>query len=113
MNYKISDQELAEAQKADLSRPQPFFLEQGSMQVDEIKESNGAAKIKSRPNHKLYLQVLEKMGPEQRLAKAFELSDFSRSLFFEGLRIRFPEKTEEEIKGIYLKRIAKCYNRNY
>jgi len=53
------------------------------------------------------------MTPEQRLQKAFELSLMARELFLEGLRKRFPEKTEEDIKAIYLERIAKCYNRNY
>ena len=69
--------------------------------------------IKPRPNHKLYLQTLRKMTPEQRLAKAFELSAMAKELFLLGLRKRFPLKSEQEIKDIYLKRIAKCYNRNY
>ncbi len=68
---------------------------------------------KPRPNHQIYLQTLAKMTPEQRLLKAFELSALSKQLFLEGLKKRFPEKTEQEIKKIYLERIAKCYNRNY
>jgi hypothetical protein len=53
------------------------------------------------------------MTPEQRLAKAFQLSTMSRQLFLQGLKSRFPLKTEAELKKIYLERIAKCYNRNY
>jgi hypothetical protein len=69
--------------------------------------------IKPDPNHQIHLQVLRRMTPEQRLMKAFELSDFIRELFLQGLRKRFSEKTEEEIRKIFLERIAKCYNRNY
>ncbi|MBI2908335.1 MAG: hypothetical protein HYX92_11860 [Chloroflexi bacterium] len=70
-------------------------------------------KAKPRPNHQLYLAVLRKMTPEQRLLKAFELTEFSRQLFLHGLRHRFPEKSEAEIKKVYLEGLAKCHNRNY
>lgn len=30
---------------------------------------------KPRPNHRRYIEILRRMTPEQRLAKAFELSD--------------------------------------
>lgn len=69
--------------------------------------------IKPRPNHTIYLHTLKKMTPEQRLAKAFELSEMTKQLFLHGLRKRFSQKSDEEIKQIYLKRITKCYNRNY
>lgn len=69
--------------------------------------------IKQRTNHTMYLQTLRRMTPEQRLAKAFQLSTMSRQLFLQGLKSRFPLKTEAELKKIYLERIAKCYNRNY
>ncbi len=69
--------------------------------------------MKNKQNHKLYIQILRQMTPQQRLLKAFELSEFARSLFLHGLRQRFPTLTEEEIKKKYLERIAKCHNRNY
>ena len=69
--------------------------------------------IKTCPNHKLYLTVLRKMTPEQRLLKAFELSEFSNRLFLHGLRKRFSEKSEAEIMKTYLERLEKCHNRNY
>lgn len=69
--------------------------------------------IKQRPNHKLYLQILRRMTPEQRLAKAFELSEFSRQLFVHGLRRRFPDLSEAEFKELLLRRLEKCHNRNY
>jgi hypothetical protein len=68
---------------------------------------------KFKPNHHQYLSALETLGPEGRLRKVFELSEFSNQLFLQGLRTRFPEKNEAEIKKIYLERITLCYNRNY
>lgn len=70
-------------------------------------------RIKPRPNHQLYLAALRKMTPEQRLLKAFELSEFSKQLFLHGLRKRSPEKSEADIWKTYLERLAKCHNRNY
>ncbi len=69
--------------------------------------------VKENPNHHIYLQTLKRMTPEQRLTKAFELSAFAKKLFLHGLKKRFPEKNEAEIKAIYLERIALCHNRNY
>lgn len=69
--------------------------------------------IKPRPNHAKYIQALRAMTPEQRLMKAFELSDLTRQLFRQGLRERFPDKTEEEIHKLFLERMELCHNRNY
>ena len=68
---------------------------------------------KKNPNHKIYIQTLRKMGPEKRLLKSFELSDFSKQLFIHGLRKQFPELSETEFHKLFLRRLAKCYNRNY
>jgi hypothetical protein len=69
--------------------------------------------IKPRPNHAQHLAALRRMTPAQRLEKAFELSEFTRQLFYIGLRKRFPEASPEEIHRIALARLAKCHNRNY
>ena len=69
--------------------------------------------LKKRPNHQRYLQVLRKLTPEQRLAKAFELSAFARALFVQGLRKRYPDAGEDQFRTILLSRLAKCHNRNY
>lgn len=53
------------------------------------------------------------MTPEQRLRKALELGEFTRSLFKQGLRERFPEMSDDDIHDLYVKRLAKCHNRNY
>jgi hypothetical protein len=68
---------------------------------------------KPRPNHQRYLQVLRAMTPEQRLLKAFEMSAFTKALFREGLRKRFPDLSEEAFHKLYLERLALCHNRNY
>lgn len=70
-------------------------------------------KIKERPNHRLYIETLRSMGSEARLLKSFELSELTKELFLHGLRKRFAELSNDEIKRIYLERLDKCHNRNY
>lgn len=69
--------------------------------------------IKKHPNHRVYLQTLRQMSPEARLQKAFELSAFSKELFVNGLRKRFPDLSEKDFKKLLLERLEKCHNRNY
>lgn len=68
---------------------------------------------KPRGNHQIYIQALRRMTPEQRLKKAFELTDLSRRLFLHGLRKRFPDMPEDELRRLAAKRIRECSNRNY
>ncbi len=68
---------------------------------------------KPHPNHRLYIQVLRKMTPEQRLLKAFELSAFSKQLFVHGLKKKYPDVSEAEFAQILRDRLDKCHNRNY
>ncbi len=67
--------------------------------------------MKPRPNHKIYIRVLREMGPEKRLKKAFELSEFSRSLLRQGLRSSNPEAGEAQLDQLYLARMAKARGR--
>jgi hypothetical protein len=69
--------------------------------------------IKDRPNHAIYIRTLRAMTAEQRLEKAFELTETARGLFLDGLRRRFPERSEREIHDLYLQRLELCRNRNY
>ena len=69
--------------------------------------------IKPRPNHQRYIEILRSMTPEQRLQKAFEMSDFVKALFKQGLRERFPDLSEAEFHQLYLDRLEKCHNSNY
>lgn len=68
---------------------------------------------KPRPNHQRYLEVLRRMTPAQRLAKAMELSEEVKKLFLYGLRRSFPEASETEIRRMYLEKLSRCHNRNY
>jgi hypothetical protein len=53
------------------------------------------------------------MSPEDRLRKAFELSELSRSLFEHGLRQRFPDLDPAEFRALVRRRLDKCHNRIY
>lgn len=68
---------------------------------------------KPRPNHRVYLQALRSMSPQQRLAKAIELTEDARQRFRQGLRRRFPDLNEQDLHRLYLERLDKCHNRNY
>ena len=68
---------------------------------------------KPRPNHRQYLEVLRRMTPEERLLKAFELSEMTKTLFKQGLRERFPDLPEERFHALFLERLARCHNSNY
>jgi len=68
---------------------------------------------KPRPNHRLYLEILRRMTPEQRLAKAFELTELAKAAFLYGLRRRFPGLSEQELRKLYRERLDKCRNLNY
>lgn len=68
---------------------------------------------KPRPNQRQYLEVLSRMSPEERLAKAFELSEMTKTLFRQGLRERFPDLPDDQFHALFLERLAKCHNSNY
>jgi hypothetical protein len=70
------------------------------------------ADIKPRPNRARYVEVLRRMAPEQRLAKALELSELSRSLMRAGLRERHPNASENELHALYLERLERCRSRS-
>jgi hypothetical protein len=61
----------------------------------------------------MYIQALRGMSSEQRLLKAFELSEFAKELFIHGLHRRYPDLGAEDFRKIFLERMNKCHNRNY
>ena len=69
--------------------------------------------LKPRPNHRLHIEILRRMTPEQRLEKAFELSELSKELFLTGLRSRHPDLSETEFRKLASKILARCHNENY
>lgn len=76
---------------------------------------SGEPRIDARPprERRVYLDILRRLTPEQRLRKAFELSDMARRLFEQGLRQRHPGLSPEEFQRLLLARLDKCHNRNY
>jgi hypothetical protein len=68
---------------------------------------------KPRPNHQRYLEILRAMTPQQRIEKTIELSETAKSLFRQGLRMTFPDKSEAELHQLYLERLEQCHNRNW
>lgn len=52
---------------------------------------------KEQPNRRIYIEALRNLGPDGRLRKALELTDYARQLFLAGLESRFPGSTEAEI----------------
>lgn len=88
-------------------------IDPATMRVNRKLPYNIRVDPKPRPNHRRYLEALSRMTPEQKLSKAFELSEMSKTLFLEGLRERFPQKSEAELRAIAIERLEKCHNRNY
>ncbi len=68
---------------------------------------------KSEADRKRYFEILRRMTPEQRLEKAIELSEMTKELLKVGLRTRYPEADEQQLHTHFLKRLARCHNRNY
>jgi len=64
-------------------------------------------------SHREYIKIIRRLTPEERLKKCFELNELTKQLFLAGLKNRFPDLSQEEIKKIYLKRINKCHNLDY
>lgn len=62
---------------------------------------------KPRPNRAIYIETLRRMTPEQKLDKAFELSDMTREGLRAGLTMRHPEATPEEIQTMVRKRLER------
>lgn len=67
--------------------------------------------MKPRPNHQIYIGVLRAMSGEDRLRKALELSTLTRELFLAGLRRRYPELAEDDLRRLYLRRLEKSWDR--
>ena len=68
---------------------------------------------KPQPNHDVYIAALARMTPEQRLERAFELSEMVRAMFEHGLRQRFPDLGEDQLQSLLRERVELCHNRNY
>ncbi len=47
---------------------------------------------------KVQIEILRKMGPEQRLKVSLELTGYLKKLLEEGVKSRHPEYSEQEVK---------------
>jgi hypothetical protein len=61
----------------------------------------------------VYREALKRIGPENRLRKAFELSELTKSLFIIGLKKRYPDVSEEEFRKLLFEKLERCRNQNY
>lgn len=52
----------------------------------------------SRSAEKKQIEILRRIGPENRLRAAVELSRISRTMLSEGVRKRHPEYTERQVR---------------
>jgi len=68
--------------------------------------------LKEQPNRGVYIEALRRMTPEQRLAKAFELSDMTHEALRAGLAERYPAASGTELHSMYLERLERCRRRN-
>jgi hypothetical protein len=99
---------------ANASRYWPYSASNGIMAHLEYRTTTDLPRLhdmKPTPNRQRYIEILRAMTPEQRLAKAFELSRFVRELFREGLKKRYPEMDEADLHELYLARLAKAQAR--
>lgn len=65
--------------------------------------------VSPRPtNEERYFDILRRMTPEQRLAKAFELSDYARALFASGVRARNPGLSEPDLRRLVVEELKAC-----
>ncbi len=68
--------------------------------------------LKQQPNRRVYVETLRRMTPEQRLAKALELSEMTREALRVAVATRHPEANAEELRVLYLERLERCRRRN-
>ena len=52
----------------------------------------------SREARQIQIEIFRRLGPEGRLDKALELAELSRQLLTEGVRLRHPEYSADEVR---------------
>jgi hypothetical protein len=81
--------------------------------MQEANRSESLVRTKPRPNDDRYVEILRRMTPEQRLLKAFELTELSRDLFAAGLRARHPDLSESEFRRLVVEKLKECHNKPF
>jgi hypothetical protein len=67
--------------------------------------------LKQQPNRRVYIETLRRLTPEQRLAKAVELSEMTREALRAGLAGRHPDATPDELTAMVIERLERCRRR--
>jgi len=47
--------------------------------------------------HRVQMEILRRLSPEQRLRQAFELTELARAISAAGVRARHPDYTEHQV----------------
>ncbi len=63
---------------------------------------------KPRPNHLRTLQILREMTPQQKLDQVFKLNERVLNLMRAGLRHRYPDLTEQELRRVQMHVLPFC-----
>ena len=66
---------------------------------------------KTDQNRRLYIEILRRMTPEQRLRKALDLTRFVREIARAGIRSRNPELTSGEIDRLAVEQLLRCHSK--
>ena len=67
---------------------------------------------KSDQNRRLYIEVLRRMTPEQRLRKALELTRAVREIARAGVRSRNPDLTSAEIDRLAVEQLLRWHSKS-
>jgi hypothetical protein len=68
--------------------------------------------LKQQPNRRVYIETLRRMTPEQRLSKAFELSDMTHDALRVAVADRNPGAGQGDLQTLYLERPERCRRRS-
>lgn len=64
-----------------------------------MREIQGVPDDTSKEARELLLKKLREMTPEEKLCKTFQLTSFYRALLRDGIRHRYPNACEQEIRA--------------
>jgi hypothetical protein len=65
------------------------------------------------PKHREHIEALRRMTPEERLLKAFELSESAKAQILRELRRMHPDLSDKSLMKIYVERTVKPDKMDY
>jgi hypothetical protein len=69
--------------------------------------------IKTYPNKDRYHEILKAMSSREKLEKSFELTEMANEVFWAGLKSRYPQLSEVELRRLYVQKLKECHNQSY